>query len=396
MAHIVRFKIAGLLGRDKPIEVNLESDVNIFFGENGSGKTTLLRILDAALDLNEEVMLNLSVVRAEVDIYSLQADAVFTHTWDRASIRNAKAKYEHIMLRPDMSEMRVSDTTFTDVEIAGQKSVPRWIVTSKGKKDKVDSRAYSHEFLPTSRLYSTDGNFRSLSARGITEKQLDQAFAENLNKTWLVYYAKILSTVRTIQEEGLRAVLYHGLSQSKEGPTGPTLDPEKAYRNVKQFLNRQASGDARLLGSESSFAERYASEPALRRIVDNINNVEERIELAMSPIKSFTTTINNLFSRGKQLRTVEKGLEIALENGSYISPANLSSGEKQMLKILLTAMTSGPNSVIIDEPELSIHIDWQRKLVRIIHALNPRCQLILASHAPEVMAEIADKKICRI
>ena len=39
---------------------------------------------------------------------------------------------------------------------------------------------------------------------------------------------------------------------------------------------------------------------------------------------------------------------------------------------------------ITDEPELSLHIDWQRKLLDSIVQLNPNAQLIVATHSPEI------------
>ncbi|WP_457282169.1 AAA family ATPase [Polaromonas sp. P5_D5] len=69
MAHITEIKIDGLLGRKEPIQLKLNNQVNVFFGENGCGKTTLLKILDAALSRDAEAMNLLPVERAEVHIF---------------------------------------------------------------------------------------------------------------------------------------------------------------------------------------------------------------------------------------------------------------------------------------------------------------------------------------
>lgn len=65
----------------------------------------------------------------------------------------------------------------------------------------------------------------------------------------------------------------------------------------------------------------------------------------------------------------------------------LSSGERQILVILTyLAFVSGKHSVfVIDEPELSLHLVWQRLLVEAVKQLRPQgCQVILATHAPEI------------
>jgi predicted ATP-binding protein involved in virulence len=73
--------------------------------------------------------------------------------------------------------------------------------------------------------------------------------------------------------------------------------------------------------------------------------------------------------------------------------ATLSSGEKQILRILVEAIGARDSAVIIDEPELSMHVDWQRQIVSAMLVVNPHCQLILATHSPEVMAHLDDHQV---
>jgi len=393
MAHIERVRIEGLLGRTQPIELMLDRTVNVFFGENGCGKTTLLKILQSALSLDSELMLSLPVERAEVDIYSITDGRVITHVWDRKILRNQRElplDFLHSLREGDISALERA--RYLNLRSSGSE----WKVQQSKRSKDITRRSWSHCFLPTTRLYSIDSVRRPNEPRANTEDRLNEAFAEAVNNRWLVYYNQILKEVRNIQEEGLRAVLYHSLSISSDLPTGPTLNPEQAYQRVKKFLARQSPQDATLLGSVRMFASRYANDDALRRVVDNINNVESRIESSMAPIHRFTSTINNLFSRGKTLQTNESGLAIVLDDGKLITPAFLSSGEKHLLMILLQSMTAEQNSVIIDEPELSMHIDWQHALTETIHRLNPSCQLIVASHSPEIMANVPDEMIFRI
>ena len=42
---------------------------------------------------------------------------------------------------------------------------------------------------------------------------------------------------------------------------------------------------------------------------------------------------------------------------------------------------------IVDEPELSLHIDWQEKFVDAIQKANPNVQLILATHSPAIILD---------
>ena len=68
-------------------------------------------------------------------------------------------------------------------------------------------------------------------------------------------------------------------------------------------------------------------------------------------------------------------------------PYQLSSGEKQMLAILLTVLIEDNQHYVLfmDEPEVSLHIDWQKNLIDMILDLNPNVQIILTTHSPAVI-----------
>lgn len=65
----------------------------------------------------------------------------------------------------------------------------------------------------------------------------------------------------------------------------------------------------------------------------------------------------------------------------------LSSGEKQMLTILMTVLLEqGRNTILMmDEPEVSLHIEWQQRLIETILRLNPCAQIILSTHSPAII-----------
>ena len=70
-----------------------------------------------------------------------------------------------------------------------------------------------------------------------------------------------------------------------------------------------------------------------------------------------------------------------------LSPYQLASGEKQMLVILMTVLVEDNQRYVLfmDEPELSLHIDWQQRLIDLILELNPNVQIILTTHSPAVI-----------
>lgn len=73
--------------------------------------------------------------------------------------------------------------------------------------------------------------------------------------------------------------------------------------------------------------------------------------------------------------------------GETIPSYKLSSGEKQMLIILLSVLVQNqqPCVLLMDEPEVSLHVEWQQRLLDLILDLNPNVQVILTTHSPAVI-----------
>ena len=80
---------------------------------------------------------------------------------------------------------------------------------------------------------------------------------------------------------------------------------------------------------------------------------------------------------------------VRTQSEKIFSLTNLSSGEKQLLIILSQSLLQESNAhiYIADEPELSLHVEWQEKLVSSLQKLNPNSQIIFAMHSPDIVGE---------
>lgn len=105
------------------------------------------------------------------------------------------------------------------------------------------------------------------------------------------------------------------------------------------------------------------------------------------PKRRFQDLTDELFAEtGK--RIIRTKNEIVFEQeGDELLPYSLSSGEKQMLVILLTVLVQDmrPCVLLMDEPEVSLHIEWQQRIIAIIREMNPNAQIILTTHSPAMI-----------
>ena len=105
------------------------------------------------------------------------------------------------------------------------------------------------------------------------------------------------------------------------------------------------------------------------------------------PKRRFQDLADELFAEtGKKI--IRSKNEIVFEqDGEELLPYKLSSGEKQMLVILLTVLVQDnqPCILMMDEPEISLHIEWQQRVIEIIREMNPHAQIILTTHSPAMI-----------
>ena len=105
------------------------------------------------------------------------------------------------------------------------------------------------------------------------------------------------------------------------------------------------------------------------------------------PKTRFQDIVDELFAEtGKKIVRTENEIRFS-QIGETLVPYQLSSGEKQILAILLTVLVEDqqPYVLFMDEPEVSLHIEWRKQLIDLVVELNPRVQVILTTHSPAVI-----------
>ena len=115
------------------------------------------------------------------------------------------------------------------------------------------------------------------------------------------------------------------------------------------------------------------------RIIEKLQTGDADAAQQLSQKKTrFQDIVDDLFSEtGKRIIRTENELRFT-QIGEMLLPYQLSSGEKQLLVILLTVLVEDnqPYVLFMDEPEVSLHIEWQKRLIDLCLELNPNVQII--------------------
>ncbi|MFN0035232.1 MAG: AAA family ATPase [Saprospiraceae bacterium] len=126
-------------------------------------------------------------------------------------------------------------------------------------------------------------------------------------------------------------------------------------------------------------------------------SLEEREKL-FGKQRLFVSRVNQLFGEtGKSFS--EDKFTFNLTGQEYeLTHDKLSSGEKQIFYILLSTMLQDgkPWILLMDEPEISLHIEWQRELIRLIRELNSECQIVAVTHSPTIFFKGWEDKMVRM
>lgn len=77
---------------------------------------------------------------------------------------------------------------------------------------------------------------------------------------------------------------------------------------------------------------------------------------------------------------------------------NLSKGEKTLLCLLLAVFLNKDNGTVFlfDEPDLSLHIKWQKQLLKSLRNIAPGSQFIISTHSPAMIGNVEGERVINI
>lgn len=383
MAHLSHVIVRGLTGRRAPLHVKFDTELNVMWGSNGSGKTTLLKILHSAMSGETAPLLRLSFSSAEVGFITNRGERIVRSIERRVSDRPPLLEFPDL---PDFEGYR--DLDLARHELFEDAKALRW----KSSGDDNENGYLRHRYLPISRIFDFRNRMGRPTRGGLSEVldevEYDRVFAEQIQSLWSEFHAMALQQTRLAQQEAVNRILgavlaedeYPDYDQKRE-----LVPTEDLRRLVHGFFETQPRL-RRHIDVEKVIRD-YETNPLMHRVVSTVSEVQTEIEIAQAPERRFAEVINQLYGPNKTLDiSGPRRLTVTLKGRkSPLAIESLASGEKQVMRILLETLVAGSSPVLVDEPELSLHVDWQSQLLLMMRYINPEAQIIVATHSPEVV-----------
>jgi energy-coupling factor transporter ATP-binding protein EcfA2 len=117
----------------------------------------------------------------------------------------------------------------------------------------------------------------------------------------------------------------------------------------------------------------------------------DALQELQSVMSSFVSLLSEFYTHKTTTIHLERGLQIKTDTGQELQPEMLSSGEKQLLLLFCNAISARKDRtiLIIDEPEISLNVTWQRRLIpALLNCMSGTAfQIILATHSIEILAQ---------
>lgn len=402
LSKIIYNKLFGIF--DYEIELK-EQGVTIITGPNGFGKSTILKSINALYSFDIFFFSELDFAKIEfyssdsekepicikkqndnlfIDNYKIDIESINEEIYRRIrrpyllrldNERLINRRTEEIIFKRDLIKSNFSESFREDVLEA--------LDTSKNINlmNKLKDFSGKTKFIKEQRLLKIENEFRSeLQTINVIE-ELPKKFKEKI---------KEISTRYSDVANKLDSTYPNRLFKTSNGIT------EEEYKERIQLINEKFTKlkkysiyDVQELEvTKNVFDNQLAI--ALKIYLDDFEDKYRVFDEFIEELDLFTDIINNRL-RFKEIKiSREEGIVLYKKNtGEKLRLNQLSSGEKQEIILFYELIFESEKNthLLIDEPEISLHIEWQLKflddLLKIVE--NKQFKVTVATHSPQII-----------
>lgn len=397
------------------IDISFYNDVNILIGPNACGKTTILNLLSSILFADLQNILKVTFDQVEIKLNSFDGElehlisVIMTEKALEISVGQSKFAFDKRTLFGTLgtpisgSEEFVSDlisNEFYNQLTSELTSLVPLVWLPINRRSTVGSNG-EEENKRRASLETVDLHLQELLAElfryhSDLNSQLSQKYREFEHKVLsVILFSEEFDQLDSVQdsltlkekEQLIRVFRESGFFNEKirkriDNHFASVENVTEQLKNNTKVRELKAEELVVLpLISRTKEMAKYA-----RELEKNKENVFEHLHL-------YEETVNS-FLQSKSIKFTDSGnLSIETSSASNLNPRFLSSGEKQILILLTEALLQADSPVvyIADEPELSLHVTWQEKLLQSLVDLGGEMQIIVATHSPDIVGKFMDK-----
>jgi predicted ATPase len=362
--------IEGLNNSETPINIKFNDDINIITGRNGSGKTTILKLMWYCISGNIERAVDEIVfkeVTIETTAYNLRVgktkkfvgifltDPVGKVIFEKKeSLDDDKFTNQANQLTIDLLKISVFFSTFRRIE--GGFSMTD---TSRGRaRELIRGEKYFYREKETGREIqdALEGHAKKLSVS-------EHMFVSSISTNDIQHLVTKQFNKATLEVENYSKTL-----------------TKKIFEEIKTYKSLNNTDERALKDAIST----------LDKINQDVTEFEAVRENAFKSITVLSNIIVTIFEH----KGIRLNPRVTLGDiDQSINSDSLSDGEKQMLSFLCYNALYSNCPFFIDEPELSLHVDWQRILLDVMVEQKTNNQLFIATHSPFIYTQYEDKEI---
>ena len=438
--YIRRLEAYGLHSRFD-IKLNFRKEINIIYGRNGSGKTTTLHILANLLNgsidrfryLNFKHILLVTGENNTIEIYrDDNAIKVLLNSKVVSEIKIAEERSHQMTLSDEREPLEHEDVG---------KNLQMML--------KVESPAYFPAFRTMIEAWASsnrDTYMTYVTATGTTKQRRSsqKTSMEELNSLARAFFGKFVPLLWYRSLESIASELAYQIERATfevvksgndmfseafvEAFSAVLLKRlevqdfvETIVRDIDELYQQIKNKDILKGASNNLSSELYAKMSQIissaREMLPQGNDEAARAVLSVyrqslkkqyelqtetyAPFEKYVDSVNE-FLEGKKISilatpssspTNRTKLSLIFEDGKTAPLQALSSGERQIVSMLYAASPSLAklgSIVLIDEPEISLHIDWQRKLLNKMMQQIGNHQIIVCTHSLEIGGNYLD------
>lgn len=413
---ITRVEVNGFWQTEN-VDLSFGENVNILIGRNGTGKTHLLNIIHSVLTVNTRSLSRLEFKEVKIHFlhtkkeghlivrkntertvesfselgknYKLTSYSSLEYTFDNKKYIIVDSYVDSSIITADTNlisteELRgLIEAKFKVVLLnVSRNSAASKPTTPNDNRDSIEKRIYSIlQRLSNNQVRLSESNSKLSREieKSILASLLFDETSSNYDINVLVDFDVLLSKKRVVDmfkdlgflDSTIKKKINFMYEQLEQMPDTlieyPKLDSRKLQSVVPQIL------------SWINLINR------INKLIDIYTNAEEEKAKIWNKWNKYSRILNE-FIIDKTFDFDKNGEYSAFKKKRRIPISLLSSGEKQVFLMLSEAYleSDSPHIFIADEPELSLHPEWQERIVENMYDLNPSAQYIIVTHSPEI------------